>query len=77
MKNTGGYGKNGEFIGLDVKAMRTQKKEKSLEHLKNSREIFLRLLEIVRSIDRKVMQGYIDKRDYEGLEIFILRGLMG
>lgn len=71
-----GYGRNGEFIGLDIKAMRTQRKEKSLAHLKNSREIFLRLLEIVRTIDRKKMQGYISKRDYEGLEMFVLRNLM-
>lgn len=71
-----GYGRNGEFIGLDVKAMRTQKKEKSLEHLKNSRELFLRLLKVVRSIDRKKMQGFINKRDYEGLELYILRSLL-
>jgi len=73
----GGYGRNGEFVGLDVKALRTQSKEKSLEHLKNSREIFLVLLEIVRTIDREKMQEYIKERDYEGLELYILKSLMG
>jgi len=68
----GGYGKNGEFIGLDVKAMRTQKREDSIKHLKNSKETFLKLLKIVRNIDKKIWQSYIDKRDYEGLEMFIL-----
>jgi len=71
-----GYGRNGEFIGLDVKAMRTQKREDSIKHLKNSKEMFLRLLKIARNIDKKIWQSYIDKRDYEGLEMFILRNLM-
>ncbi len=71
-----GYGRNGEFIGLDVKAMRTQKKEVAYLHLKNSREIFLKLLHLVRTIDRKKWQEYIKVRDYEGLEMFILNNLM-
>ena len=71
-----GYGRSGEFIGLDVKAMRTQKKEISCLHLKNSREMFLKLLHLVRTIDRKKWQEYIKVRDYEGLEIFILNNLM-
>lgn len=73
----GGYGENGEFIGLDVKALRTQRKEKSLEHLKNSRNMFLALLEVVRNIDRERMQDYIRERDYEGLELYIMKSLMG
>jgi len=72
----GGYGRGGEFIGFDVKALRTQKREKSFEHLKNSRKIFLALLEVVRTIDREKMQGYIEERDYEGLELYILKSLM-
>ena len=72
-----GYGKNGEFVGLDVKAMRTQKRAMSTEHLKNSQEIFLRLVEVSRQINRKVMTEYIAARDYEGLELFILKTLMG
>lgn len=72
-----GYGKNGEFVGLDVKAIRTQKRAESTQHLKNSREMFLLLVEVSRQIDRNVMSGYIEARDYEGLEIYILRTLMG
>jgi len=70
-----GYGKNGEFVGLDVKAMRTQKQEDSVRHLKTSREMFLRSLKIVRSIDEKRWQSYINKRNYEGLEMFILENI--
>jgi len=38
-------------VGLDVKAMRTQKREVSTKHLRNSRLIFLRLVELARSLD--------------------------
>jgi xylose isomerase len=72
-----GYGKDGEFIGLDVKAMRTQTKEKSLQHLKNSREMFLKLLDIVRNIDKNKIEKYRKERDYESLEMYILNSLIG
>jgi xylose isomerase len=72
-----GYGKQGEVIGLDVKAMRTQKAENSHLHLKNSKDVFLMLVEVAHSIDRQAWQGYTDARDYEGLELFILKNLMG
>jgi len=71
------YGQNGEYVGLDVKVMRTQPRELSWKHLSNSRETFLRLLEISRSIDRKQWQQFIDERDYEGLDQFILTALTG
>ncbi|MFH1741478.1 MAG: TIM barrel protein [bacterium] len=72
-----GFGKNGEFVGLDVKAMRTQKKAVSMKHLENSREIFLQLVEVSRRINRRVMEEYRNARDYEGLELYIVKTLMG
>ena len=72
-----GYGKRGEFVGLDVKAMRTQRKDVSTKHLANSRETFLLLLEKVRSLDKAVEKQYINARDYEGLDAYILKHLMG
>ena len=72
----GGYGRNGEFVGLDVKAMRTQRKEQSTKHLSNSRELFLHLVEKVRTLDRKQEEEYVDARNYEGLDMFILEHLM-
>ena len=72
-----GYGKKGEVIGLDVKAMRTQPADKSAAHLKHSKEIFLDLVDLAHSIDRAAWQGYVDARDYEGLERFIVKNLMG
>jgi xylose isomerase len=72
-----GFGRNGEFVGLDVKVVRTQPQDGSTAHLANSRQTFLRLLEKVRTVDKKLEQQYIDNRDYEGLDNYILRHLMG
>jgi xylose isomerase len=71
------YGKRGEFVGLDVKAMRTQKQDVATKHLSNSRAIFLRLLELVRSLDKKKVQKLIGERDYEELDLLIVNHLMG
>ena len=70
------YGQNGEWVGLDVKAMRTQKDDVATKHLSNSREIFLKLLEISRSIDESYIQKCINARDYEELDLFIMKSLL-
>ena len=72
-----GYGKNGEFVGLDVKVMRTQPRAISTKHLLNSRKTFLRLLEKVRTLDRAIEQELINARDYEELDLYILNHLLG
>lgn len=72
-----GYGNNGEWIGLDVKAMRTQKAEGATQHLSNSRTIFLRLLEISRSLDDGLIAGLREARDYEKLDLYIMQQLLG
>ncbi len=64
-------------IGLDVKAMRTTKPADQTKHLANSREMFLRLLEVARSVDAEKVEEYRAERDYEGLEMYILGKLMG
>jgi xylose isomerase len=72
-----GYGKNGECVGLDVKAMRTTVVEESMFHLSHSKAMFLRLLEIVRSVDQAKVEALRAKRQYEQLEMLILNALMG
>ena len=71
------YGKNGEFVGLDVKAMRTQKREVSMKHLSNSKQMFLWLIEKVRALDRRLMSEVIKQRDYEELNRYITAHLLG
>jgi xylose isomerase len=65
------------MVGLDVKAMRTQPAELATKHLRNSMLVFLRLVEIVRSIDRERVQELINARDYEELDWLLLTSLMG
>jgi xylose isomerase len=71
-----GYCRHGEFVGLDVKTMRPQKGCPVTEHLKNSRIMFLHLVDKVRALDQKLVQQYRDARDYEALELYILKHLM-
>lgn len=71
------FGTRGEFVGLDVKVMRTQKKERSFEHLRNSREIFLKLVQVARSVNLKEVERLRAERDYETLDRMILDHLLG
>ncbi len=68
---------NKGVVGLDVKAMRTQPAEIADKHLGNSLHIFLRLVEVARSLDRKRIRDLITARDYEELDWLILSNLMG
>ncbi|MCZ6792802.1 MAG: TIM barrel protein [Planctomycetota bacterium] len=71
------FGDAGEFVGLDVKVMRTQRRGDSFAHLRHSKETFELLLEKARSLDESVVAGFQKERDYEGLDAFILRHLLG
>ena len=64
-------------IGLDVKAMRTQPAELATKHLRNSLHAFLRLLDVVRSLDRARMDELIAARDYEELDWLVVNSLLG
>ena len=70
------YGNNGEWVGLDVKAMRTQASPATL-HLSNSLEVFKMLLELSRSLDDTLIEKLIDQRDYESLDLLIMKHLLG
>src|SRR5512137_693126 len=54
-------------VGLDVKALRTQPAELATKHLRNSLRMFLRLVELSRSLDRQAVGQLIAARDYEEL----------
>jgi len=72
-----GFGNNGEWVGLDVKAMRTQKDDVACKHLSNSRTIFLKLLELSRSLDQTKIEQFRAERDYEELDLYIMQSLLG
>jgi xylose isomerase len=71
------YGQNGEYVGLDVKVMRTQSFEHSLKHLIYSKENFLMLLEKVRSVDENKLEELRADRDYEELDFYLTKHLLG
>jgi xylose isomerase len=65
------------MVGLDVKAVRTQPNEVATKHLRNSLHMFLKLLELARSLDRRALAELIAARDYEELDWMIMSHLMG
>lgn len=71
------FGTTGEWVGLDVKAMRTQQDGGALKHLANSRQIFLRLLEISRGLDDQQIAKLQQERDYEELEAYVIDAMIG
>lgn len=73
----GGYADSGRYVGLDVKAMRTQPASVAHKHLTNSRNVFLALVDKVRTFDQDLRRQCIENRDYEELELAVLRHLMG
>jgi xylose isomerase len=71
------YAATGRWVGLDVKAMRTQKAEVADLHLLNSHKIFTNLVEKVRTFDTETEAKLIADRNYEALEMLVLDHLMG
>jgi xylose isomerase len=64
------------MVGLDVKAMRTQPAALATKHLRNSLAMFLKLVALVRSLDRNQVNALIAARDYEELDWLILNHLV-
>lgn len=70
------YGSKGEFVGLDVQAMRTQKVEDSFRHLENSLKIFQLLEEKARNFDYNRQAKLVAERNYEALEMYVIEHLL-
>jgi xylose isomerase len=64
------------MVGLDVKALRTQPAHLATKHLRNSLSMFLRLVQLSRSLDRGRVNELIAARDYEELDWLILDHLL-
>ena len=71
------YGAGGEYIGLDVKVMRTEKQEGSYKHLENSLKIAKALEEKAAKFDYDFQKKCVAERDYEALEMYVIELLMG
>ncbi|NLB80857.1 MAG: TIM barrel protein [Clostridiaceae bacterium] len=70
------YGANGEYIGLDVKVMRTEKQDGSYRHLENSLKIAKALEAKAEKFDCGFQEKCVAERDYEALEMYVMELLM-
>ena len=71
------YGSKGEYVGLDVKAMRTTTDECGYKHLQNSLDIFKALEEKARRFDYDFQKRCVETRDFEALEMYTMKLIMG
>ena len=72
-----GYGSRGEYVGQDVKAMRTTRDDAAYEHLKNSLAVVKALEAKADRYDYAFEKKCIRERNYEALEMYVLNLLMG
>jgi xylose isomerase len=71
------FGAKGEYVGLDVKARRTQPAELAYQHVKNTLRIIRLLEEKAQTFDTEKQREFVNVRDYEGLEMYVLDHLLG
>lgn len=72
-----GYGSNGEYVGLDVKAMRSTSDEFGYKHLANSMRVVERMEAKADRFDQSVVDAMVAAGDYEGVEMYVLDLLLG
>ena len=72
-----GYGSHGEYVGLDVKAMRTTTDADCYKHLENSLAIFKALEAKAERFDYAFRDKCVENRDLEALEMYTMKLLMG
>jgi xylose isomerase len=72
-----GYGTRGEYVCFDVHPFRTTREEHWLDHLRNSRRTFLRLVEKARTFDESAAEQLVAERHYAELDQMVLEHLLG
>ena len=70
------YGSRGEYVGLDVKTMRTQKDEDCYRHIQNSLRVFRILEGKAKRFDYDYQAKCVAERNYEKLEMYVLELLL-
>ena len=71
------YGSKGEYVGLDVKVMRTQNQDDCYRHIINSMKMVEMLEKKVETFDVDYQKKCIAERNYEKLEAYVLQHLLG
>ena len=70
------YGAEGQYIGLDVKAMRSSADAYGFKHLENSLKVVQLMENKVDRLDQSKIDAFVAADDYEGLEMYILELLL-
>ena len=65
------------YAAAETVALANEKQEVATKHLSNSRTIFLRMVELARSLDKGKVDELVEQRDYEELDMLIIDHLMG
>lgn len=71
------YGSEGQYVGVDVKAMRTTSQEDCYKHIENSIKIVKALEQKVAKYDYAYTNKLIEERKFEDLEMYVMNLLMG
>ncbi|GBG08967.1 xylose isomerase [Paenibacillus agaridevorans] len=71
------YGQEGQFVGLDVKALRTQNDDLAYKHLSNSLFVVERLVQKAKSLQTEHISARQEDTDYEELDRLIVDHLLG
>ncbi len=71
------YGTHGEYVCFDVHPFRTTTPDHWIEHLRNSRRTFLRLVEKARTFDEEAAEELIAERNYQALDQLVIEHLLG
>ena len=64
------------MVGLDVKAMRTQKPDDQYRHIQNSMKLAMMMEQKVEKFDRAFQAECIKERNYEKLEMYVMELLL-
>lgn len=70
------YGSNGEYVGLDVKVMRTQRDNDRYRHIINSMKTVLLLEDKIKKFDYVYQAKCVAERNYEALEGYVTELLL-
>lgn len=71
------FGGNGEYVGVDVKALRSQDDAIAHKHLRHSIDTVELMAHKVRTLDRSLLEEQRGNLDFETLDAYMIRHIMG
>ncbi|WP_127583473.1 TIM barrel protein [Paenibacillus koleovorans] len=72
-----GFGRNGEYVGVDVKALRTQDAAAAHKHLRHSLEAVEWMAQKAKSLNMEFVEARRQDLDFEALDRYMIKHLLG